>query len=93
MEKIAELLGVSTKTLKRRRIDFQMEDIDAFIVIDDENFAFIMSDIMRLPPNIGQTRMVGALKSRGLKVSRWTVRALLRRLDPIGAALRSLKTI
>ena len=41
-----------------------------------------------LTPNIGRRRFIGALRSRGLRVQRWRVSNCLRRLDPVGTALR-----
>ena len=46
-----------------------------------------MQEIMSVTPGIGQTRMSGALKSRGIRVQRSRVRGLMRDLDPIGTAL------
>ena len=37
---------------------------------------------------IGQTRMLGALHSRGIRVQRWKVREVTHELDPVGTALR-----
>ena len=47
-----------------------------------------MCDIQTLTPGIGQTRMLGALRSRGLKIQRWRVRQCLREIDPVGTVLR-----
>lgn len=41
-----------------------------------------------LTPNIGRSRFIGALRSRGFRVQRWRVSNCLRRLDPVGTALR-----
>ena len=43
---------------------------------------------MGITPNIGERRLIGALRSRGIRVQRWRVRACLRKVDPLGAALR-----
>lgn len=37
-----------------------------------------MQEIMTVTPGIGQTRMIGALHSRGIRVPRWKVRELMR---------------
>ena len=46
-----------------------------------------------LTPNIGQARLVGALRSRGLYIQRRRVRNCLRTLDPVGTVLRWRSTI
>ena len=48
----------------------------------------LVQEIEELTPNIGQARLLGALRSRGLNIQRWRVRNCLRTLDPIGTALR-----
>ena len=86
--KIAELLGVSTKTLRRRREEFQIDDAEFWSTISDAELRDVMQEIMSIIPGIGQTRMLGALKSRAIRVQRSRVRTLMRELDPIGTALR-----
>ena len=46
-----------------------------------------------LTPNIGRRRFIGALRSRGLGIQRWRVSDCLRRVDPVGTALRWGMTI
>ena len=53
----------------------------------------IMQEIMSVTPGIGQTRMLGALHSRGIRVQRWKVGEMMRELDPVGTALRWRGTI
>ena len=48
----------------------------------------VMQEIMTVTTGIGQTRMLGALHSRGIRVQRWKVREVTRELDPVGTALR-----
>ena len=37
----------------------------------------IMQEIMTVTPGIGQTRMLGALHSRGIRVQGWEVREMM----------------
>ena len=55
----------------------------------------IMQEIMTVTPGVGetQTRMLGALHSRGIRVQQWKVREVMRELDPVGTALRWRGTI
>lgn len=86
--RIAQLLGISTKTLRRRRQEFQIDDEQQWSSISEAELREMMREIMNITPGLGQTRMLGALKSRGIKVQRSRVRILLRELDPVGTALR-----
>ena len=52
-----------------------------------------MEDVRKATPSIDQSRMIGALRSRGLRIQRRRVRACLRRIYPIGTALRWNPTI
>ena len=53
----------------------------------------IVNQIRELTPNIGQRRLQGALRARGLKVQQRRVRQCLREEDPLGTALRWNETI
>jgi hypothetical protein len=81
--KIAELLGVSTKT----NFKFMMRNL-GLLSASDAELRDVMQEIMSITPGIGQTRMLGALKSRAIRVQWSRVRTLMRELDPIGTALR-----
>ena len=93
--RIAELLGISTKTLTRRRQEFQIEDEGEvnWSSLRNGELREIMQEIMTVTPGIGQTRMIGVLHSRGIRVPRWKVRELMRELDSVGTALRWRGTI
>lgn len=86
--RIAELLGISEKTLLRRRQGLKIDDDLRWSTLNDRDLKDTMQEIMTLTPGIGQTRMLGASKSRGVKVQRLRVRTLLREVDPVGTALR-----
>lgn len=98
-EKIAQLLHTSVSTVQRRRRTFgTSEEFEQYSVISDHELDQIYKEITAadtnasnggfLTPNIGRRRFIGALRSRGLRVQRWRVSNCLRRLDPIGTALR-----
>ena len=86
--KIANIVGVSTKTLERRRQALGIMNELGWSEISDDNLKQVMVEVQRLTPRIGQTRMQGALRSRGLRVQRHRVRYCLKDLDPVGTALR-----
>ena len=53
----------------------------------------MVNEIRSITPNIGQKRLAGALRSRGLRIPRSRVRTCLREIDPLGTALRWRATI
>jgi len=56
--------------------------------ITDSDFNRIVQEIQELTLTIGQARLLGALRIRGLNIQRWRVRNCLRALDPVGTTLR-----
>ena len=83
---IAKLLHVSARTLRRRKIELGIND--SFSVISEEELTRVMEEVIKVTPNIGQTRMVGALRARRINIQRHRVRECLRIIDPVGTALR-----
>ena len=94
-KKISDLLGVSESTLRRRRLMYGVTDQEElrWTQITDSDLENIVKEIQELTPNIGQARLVGALRSRGLNIPRRRVRNCLRTLDPVGTVLRWRSTI
>ncbi|XP_028393179.1 uncharacterized protein LOC114517591 [Dendronephthya gigantea] len=87
--KIASLLGVSVSTLNRKRNELNIPDEDdSWTTISDERLEREVEEIRSLTPNIGQRRLLGALRARGIKIQRNRVRECLRRVDPLGTSLR-----
>ena len=86
--KIASVLGVSTKTLLRRRQELGMTDEPNWSVISDQDLRGIVREVQGITPGIGQVRVQGALRAIGLHVQRRRERECLRELDPIGTVLR-----
>ena len=46
--------------------------------ISDTDLEKIVQEIQTLIPNIGQARLLGTLRSRGLNIQRWRVKNCLR---------------
>ena len=91
---IARLLGVSERTLERRRREFQMPIGKAcYSDISDEELDRIVSQIIGLTPNAGETLVQGALRRRGLSVQRRRRRESILRVDPISRLLRRRQLI
>ena len=83
---IANCLGISTKTLQRRREEYGM--CDTYIEISSEELETNVRDILRLTPFSGESYVRGALRGRGINVQRWRVRNAIRNIDPINRAIR-----
>ena len=92
-ENIASLLGVSISTLQRRRKQYGLSKrFESFSDITDDELDNIYREVAISgegpTPNLGRRRFIGALRCRGLRVQRWRVSECLRRVDPVGTALR-----
>ena len=83
---IANCLGVSAKTIYRRRIEYGVND--SFDDISNENLETCVRDILRLTPYSGETYVRGALRARGINVQRWKIRDVLHTIDPLNRAIR-----
>ncbi|KAK2566945.1 hypothetical protein P5673_008707 [Acropora cervicornis] len=99
-KKIADMLQVSVSTIQRRRKEFGLDDkFESYSDITDDELDEIYASITGnssegpLTPYIGRRRFIGALRSRGLRIQRWRVSDCLRRVDPVGTALRWQMTI
>ena len=92
---IAAILGISSRTLNRRRHEFGKpvgQDYN-FSNISTEELDRVVSEILTLIPQSGLSLVRGALRSRGLQVQRRRIIETLQRLDPVTSALRQSRTI
>ncbi|XP_066265668.1 uncharacterized protein [Branchiostoma lanceolatum] len=85
--KIAELLGVSFSTIKRRQREFDLVGSN-YSDISEEDLDMTVVGLKRLLPNHGETYLWGLLKSQGIYVTRQRLRDSIHRVDPINTALR-----
>ncbi|CAB3991114.1 PREDICTED: uncharacterized protein LOC107355804 [Paramuricea clavata] len=83
---IASCLGVSPKTLHRRRIEYGIAD--TYSDITGQELQWNIRDILRLTPFSGETYVRGALRARGIHIQRWKVREALKTIDPVNRAIR-----
>ena len=88
-KQIAEMLGVSEKTLRRRRIDSDLPVCENnYSNITDEELDRTISLILGTSPNSGERMVTGALVSQNVRVQRARIRASINRVDPINRQLR-----
>ena len=64
----AQILGVSSRTIKRRLQEFGMTATQRFSVVDDQTIDLIIATTVRDFPSFGYRRMTGALLSRGIRL-------------------------
>ena len=84
---IADMLMVSRMTIYRRRAEFGMLD-DPSTSIGEEELVSIVRQISMEHPQVGQSFIMGRLRSLGYRVTRERVRQAVRLCDPLSTALR-----
>ncbi len=92
---IARNLGVSERTLMRRRREYQMSVTDHgnFSAITDQELDQLIREILHVTPNIGYRLIQGAIRQRGLRLQRRRILQSMQRVDPITATLRASRMI
>lgn len=89
----AQLLQVSTSTLRRRMFDFGITVRSTYSSLDDNQLDSITSQLQRHYPNCGYRLLQGHLAAMGHRVQERRVRDSLRRVDPIGVMSRWIQSI
>ena len=86
--------GVSYKTLLRHchEYGFPVANTfgprDTYSDISDEHLTNAVRYILAITPSVGETYVIGSLRSGGIHVQRSHVRDAIRSVDPIGRAMR-----
>lgn len=84
---IARFIGVSEKTLYRKRSELGVQE--GFSDISDNDLDKEIKHTLALTPYSGEIYVRGSLEGKGIKVQRSRVRESLRRIDCVGRALRT----
>ena len=91
---IVESLGVSDRTLRRRRHEFGMRvEGREFSLLSDAGLDDIVRNIRAVTPEAGLLMVQGSLRQQGLMVQRVRVMHSLRRVDPVTSAIRNARRI
>lgn len=86
---MARMLGVSEKTLKRRREAFDVSStIERFSDISDDEIDHFVKSALDILPQSGERMLIGWFKGKGIRIPRWKLRESVMRVDPIGRELR-----
>ena len=91
---IARIMGVSDRTLRRRRHEFGMRVTGReFSNVSDTELDNIVRQVREVTPSAGLRMVQGSLRQRGLAVQRIRVLHSLRRVDPVTTTLRDARRI
>lgn len=90
---IASMLQVSTSTVRRRIIEFGLEDEVNFSIVTDAQLDNIANQFSINYPNSGEKSFEGYLRHMGMRVQRSRIRSSLQRIDPRGVRNRFNATL
>ena len=86
---IARMLLVSRWTLRRRVMEYGLQDVTGYSPLTDEQLDNIVTQFMLTHGNlVGYCLMSGHLRSLGLRVQRDRIRASIARVDPENSRIR-----
>jgi hypothetical protein len=89
-QKIADMLGVSERTIRRRRqeLGVMIGHENAYSAIPDDELDVFVRRILNLSPESGERMVIGSLRAQGMKVQRDRIRRSIGRVDPISREMR-----
>ena len=90
---IAELIGISTRTLHRRMSEYGLSIRSTYSELTEVELDDVILSIHEEFPMCGNKQMTGHLLSRGIRVQQSRVRDSMRRIDPEGTAARRLHAV
>ena len=88
---IANILGVSLRTVERRLNEFSVRLRSSYSDISNEDLDGVIESILCNFPETGYKRMTGFLKTRGIIVQQDRIREAMRRVNPEGTMMRALR--
>ena len=89
---VSAILNISCSTLKRRMKEYGTTKSDFYSLMEDDKRDQVIVSILKDFPNSGHKKMKGFLLSRGHRVQENKIRKSMRRVDPDGVLLRTLKS-
>ena len=98
-EDVAKQLGVSVKTLQRRRVEFGLDisgssaPHENYTKISQQELCYVIGQILNVLPNAGESYVVRACRSHGIYVQRRHIREGILEVDPVSCALRRTVSI
>ena len=77
-------MGVSTKTIQRRKNELNIPDDLAYSEISDEELDNLLRTLRLQQPHSGQQMLMGLIRSLGIRIHRERLRDSLYRIDTFG---------
>ena len=90
---IAQMLGVSLSTIRRRMALYGLSIRAEYAQISDDELDAMITDISLEFPMCGNRQMQGHLLSHGFRVQQQRIRDAQRRVDPEGSIMRRLHAV
>ena len=90
---MAQILGVSTRTVSRRLAYFNLSVRARYCNLSDNELDDLIQALQREHPNLGYRMMRSLLLTNGITVQELRVRQSLRRVDPAGVAYRWARSV
>lgn len=90
---IAQLLGISVGTVRRRMSDARLSIRAAYSQLNGSQLNEVVLSIQQQFPNCGNRQMYGPLLSQGIRVQYRRVCEAQYRIDPDGSVLRRLRNL
>ena len=88
-KEVSKMVGVHPETLRKLRREWNLPvGRNVFTDMTEEQQDEMIQALLKELPNTGERLIMGALRARGIHVQRDRMRGSLRRLDPVGRALR-----
>lgn len=81
---IARMLDVSPRTVRRRIIQYGLEETAEYTALSDNDLDAITAEFVHDHPNGGQRMYEGYLRGIGIRIQRNHIRSSLVRVDPRG---------
>ena len=85
---IASMLGVSVRTVYRRMEEYSLSIRSSYSDMSDNELDETVASLKHHYPNAGYRMMSGLLLEEGIRLQQHRVRESLRRVDPLGVAMR-----
>ncbi len=90
---IASLFGCSPRTIRRRILQYGLDELTQYDNITDEDLDDVVAYLVAQFPNAGQKTMAGLLMSQSHRVQRSRIRESMLRIDPWGIQHRSRRVL
>jgi len=84
---IADMLGISVRTIRRRMDEYGLAIRDQYSTVSDEELDELVQRFQRHFPMCGNRQMQGLVLSNGYRMQQSRVREAQRRVDPSGTII------